>query len=221
MARRAALALLLAVSPASAAPDVDSAVWAGGFATRDLGEGDGRLWFDVHARHGSAGFVGIVRPGLGLRLTDGSSAWVGGAWIVGVPDDGGPTHELRLWQQGLATARAARASWVGRLRFEQRWRDVDEVGLRLRLFARAGAADPAGRPSFVAWDEVFVGLNATRWGAVGGLDQNRLFLGASVPLDGGGRVEVGGLSVVMPRDGLRFTWGVAVNAFAGRRARER
>jgi hypothetical protein len=73
----------------------------------------------------------------------------------------------------------------------------------------------------VAWDEVFVGLDGTRWGAVRGLDQNRLFVSASVPVDGGGRVEIGGLSVGTPRDDLRFTWGVAVYVFAGRRARQR
>ena len=59
-----------------------------------------------------------------------------------------------------------------------------------------------------------MGLNDTEWGAVAGIDQNRLFGGVGLPIASGGRVEFGLLNVLLPRDGeLGVTWVVAANLF--------
>ena len=55
----------------------------------------------------------------------------------------------------------------------------------------------------MAWDEVFIHLNDTNWGADGGFDQNRLFLGFGWKRDltSRCRVEAGYLNQHVNRSG--------------------
>ena len=61
-----------------------------------------RWWFDGHTRFqdDSDGFdVSIVRPGIGYKLTDNTTAWIGYGWIHTDPIGGGATFdENRIWQ---------------------------------------------------------------------------------------------------------------------------
>ncbi|MBK9369436.1 MAG: DUF2490 domain-containing protein, partial [Deltaproteobacteria bacterium] len=67
----------------------------------------------------------------------------------------------------------------------------EDLGLRLRLFGRAGLRLGDGW-GVVAWDELFVQLNEPGWTAPQGIDQNRLFIGLMVQPTprraGGGRL---------------------------------
>jgi hypothetical protein len=208
------LAASLSFTPAHAA-EQDLGVWSAVLSATELGDGPARFWLDLHARRDGARFLAIVRPGLGLQLTDHASAWVGAGWIPSVPDDGDATHEIRVWEQLIATGDLG--SWgtlQSRTRFEQRTLDGGDLGFRVREFVRFGAVPrQEQRASLVVWDEVFLGLNETGWGAVSGLDQNRLFVGAALPVRHGGRVEVGLLQVAVPRDELGLTWIAAMNWF--------
>lgn len=70
-------------------------------------------------------------------------------------------------------------AFTSRTRFEQRWQDNgDDTGGRFRQlfkFSWPFSFHPAA--SFVTWDEMFVHLNTTDWGASQGFDQNRGFAG--------------------------------------------
>ena len=51
------------------------------------------------------------------------------------------------------------------------------------------ASNPA--VALVVWDEFFINLNDTDWGAHAGTDQNRLFLGASWTVNPTAKLEMG------------------------------
>ncbi|MCB9675983.1 MAG: DUF2490 domain-containing protein [Alphaproteobacteria bacterium] len=132
-----------------------------------------RLWFDGHARRGDS-FVSIVRPGVGVDLGGGVALWAGYGWIA-TATPGDLASEHRVWEQITWNRSGKRGGGGLRGRLEQRFGDRDGLGLRFRAFGRA-QADVAGPLSLVIWDELFVGLNDTDWGAAG-IDQNRLFGG--------------------------------------------
>ncbi|MBX2799659.1 MAG: DUF2490 domain-containing protein [Myxococcales bacterium] len=210
--------LLLATALTAQAQTHDAAVWTAMLASPDL-EGQTRLWLDVHARRDAGRFLSIVRPGVGLQLTERTSAWVGFAWIPSIPDDGEASSEARVWQQLLANIAIGNATLQSRTRIEQRFTGTGGVALRFREFLRLSIPpDDPNAPRLALWDEVFVGANDTDWGAVQGLDQNRLFLGVGLPIRRGGRVEVGLLNVLAPRDTLQVSWVVAANWFIPRNA---
>ncbi|MEO0604807.1 MAG: DUF2490 domain-containing protein [Myxococcota bacterium] len=211
--------LLTLSSPALAQTTQDIAVWTAVLASPDVTDRT-RIWFDAHARRDQGRFLAIVRPGVGLQLTDAVSGWVGYGWIPSVPDDGETTHEHRIWEQVIANLGLGdRLTLQSRTRFEQRFSGGGgAVALRLREFVRL-TVDPSApeRVRLALWDELFVGLGDTDWGAVGGLDQNRLFVGAGLPIRPGGRVEIGLLNVLLPREDLNVTWAIAANWFPPRR----
>lgn len=195
----------------------DIAVWTAALASPDVSDRT-RVWLDVHARRSQASFLSIVRPGVGLQFTSAVSGWLGYAWIPTVPDDGATRHEHRIWQQLIGNISLGdRWTLQSRTRFEQRFAVGGGVGLRVREFVRLSVApEVAQRPRLALWDELFVGLNDTDWGAVAGFDQNRLFVGVGLPVSHGGRVEVGLLNVLALRDELQVSWVVAANWFVPR-----
>jgi hypothetical protein len=203
------------ITPAAAEP-VDTAVWAAAAMNQPI-TGRLRLWTDLHARRDGGAFVGIVRPGLGLDLSDRWNAWAGVAYVPFVPDDGDIRHEIRVWQQLIGTVSLGeRASLMTRTRFEQRTASGGGAGYRVRQFVRiGGVTQQAGRISPVVWDEVFVGLNDTSWGAVAGLDQNRLFGGIAIPA-GRGRFELGVLYAAVFRDEVSSTLALSTTWFVPR-----
>lgn len=159
------------------------------------------LWLEGQARLGEdAGRLSqyILRPGIGLRLGDAWSAWAGYARIGSErPFAARATDEDRGWQQLLWSGRGAGFDLTSRTRLEQRWVETgDDTGWRLRQFARASHPLRAASPfAWVGWDEVFVDLNDTDWGADAGLRQNRLFAGIAWTAAPGARLEVGYLNV--------------------------
>jgi hypothetical protein len=172
-------------------------------------------WFDLHGRRGASATTVLVRPGLGYRLSDAVSLWAGYAY-VGAYADGPPNvYEHRAWQQALVGGSVGQLTLQLRPRVEQRFRGGEDPALRARLFARANVALwPKGPLAIATWDEVFVQLHTTSWGAPGGFDQNRLFLGLGFT-QGALRLEAGYLSAIVRRadDSLLHQQNLALSGF--------
>ncbi len=207
-------ALLLLISVPALAIDHHSGVWAGVVGSAQV---DARLLasFEVHLRQEDTRATAIMRPAVGLRLSDHWATHAGYAWIGGLPDGGPVVHEHRAWSQLSGSASVGdKLNLTSRTRLEHRVRGEGAIGHRARQFVRVGAV-PAreGGASPVLWNELFLGLNKTAWGAVSGVDQNRLFVGAALPLARGGRFELGVLHVAAPRDALEMTWVASAQWF--------
>lgn len=176
------ITLVFLLTPRIAAAD-DTQLWTALFANGPVKE-DSRylLWFDAHARFSedvSRLGVSIVRPGVGYRVNDRISLWGGYAWVVSRADGRASITEHRIWQQ--ATYRIGAGDWgtlSGRTRLEQRFLETgDDTGFRARQFFRW--IKPIGPDwSATAWNETFIALNDTDFGANAGYDQNRTFIGA-------------------------------------------
>ena len=174
------------------------------------------LWFDLHARRGDAGTVVIVRPGVGAEVTDWLSLWAGYAWVPVFTDGADRRDEHRLWQQAVLKHSTGAWSLQARTRFEQRFSEAgDDVGFRLRQFVRANWQPSTNTPLGLAvWDEIFVGLNDTDWGAAGGFDQNRLFIGPFLQVAPWARLEAGYLFAYLRREPVnRVAHTLAINLF--------
>jgi hypothetical protein len=198
-------AMALGASSARAETRTETQYWTAAFLTaRITGEktADPGLsgWFDLHGRFGEDRTTAIVRPGLGYRFSGLLSGWAGYAWVPTWIDDAPTSNEHRIWEQGIIQGTEGILRFQIRPRFEQRFRQgQDDVGLRFRLFVRSNLRITEEVPFDVAiWDEVFLGLNETGWGQVGGFDQNRIFVGPAYTL-GPARLEAGYLNVVQRR----------------------
>jgi hypothetical protein len=190
-----AAALCLIAGPASA--ESDGQLWTALFVNGPASEG-GRflLWFDGHARfRDDASDLGvtILRPAVGWRVSDDLSLWTGYARVVARRETGPAFEEHRLWQQATyPVLDALGGRFVGRTRLEQRFPDAGgETGWRLRQFVRFDRRLEGTPLSAIAWNETFVGFNATGWGAVAGYDQSRTFAGAGLHPNKRLRFEVG------------------------------
>ena len=215
----AALALSSLDAPrAEAQTDDEFQLWSGLLGSGAFQPQTPRLafWFDLHARRGDAGTVLIVRPGLGAEVTDWLSLWVGYAWVPVFIDDVGSVNEHRLWQQAVLKHSTGGWSLQARTRFEQRFSEAgDDVGFRLRQFVRANWQPAANTPVGLAvWDEIFIGLNDTDWGAAAGFDQNRLFIGPFLQMAPWARLEAGYLFAYLRREPVnRVAHTLAINLF--------
>lgn len=224
-ASRIAAALLAAAvlssTPAAAQDRDELQVWSallGTFATQPAPP-DLSFWLDVHGRRGDAGTVVLVRPGIGARIFDWLSVWAGYGWIPTYDDlTGGDVHEHRIWEQVILQHRFADfgVALQSRTRFEQRFHESGgDVGFRLRQFVRANWQPSPEVPIGIAlWDELFVGLNDTDWGAPSGVDQNRLFIGPFLSMAPWARLEAGYLFVYLDRGTTDlYAHVLAVNLF--------
>jgi len=151
-------------------------------------------WFDFQARFfQNTNGLGqtVVRPALGWSLTENTSVWLGYGWIRDYPAKRSTIDENRIWQQFLWNGVFGRWSLQSRTRLEQRFVETgSDVGWRLRQFVKVLYPLLASeRLRFAAYDEVFVALNSTDWGAHAGFDQNRLFLGFNVPIDAARQIQ--------------------------------
>jgi hypothetical protein len=198
-------AMAFEASSARADTRTETQYWTAAFLTaRITGEkpADPGLsgWLDVHGRFGEDRTTAIVRPGLGYRFSALLSGWAGYAWVPTWIDDAPTIKEHRIWEQGIIQGTEGILRFQIRPRFEQRFRQgQDDVGLRFRLFVRSNLRITEEVPLDAAiWDEVFLGLNETGWGQVGGFDQNRIFVGPAYTL-GPARLEAGYLNVVQRR----------------------
>jgi Protein of unknown function (DUF2490) len=200
-ARRVSVLVFLLCS--LAASDVhaqarESQLWTSVLVTAKVsGDQSGfSAWLDLHDRRGKGNTTVLVRPGVGYRLSKTTSVWLGYAWIGAYPDEPAKrTIEHRVWQQFIYQDSFGQLTPQLRLRLEQRHRADASLALRARALVRLNATLwPKGPLAVAGWDEVFVALGRTAWGAPGGFDQNRLFLGlayTSGPL----RVEAGYMGV--------------------------
>ena len=175
-------------SPAAWADDADDfRIWGNvtargnfGFVDPDLKRW--RWWMEVQPRSRESGKEMdqlLIRPGIGYALTDHSTVYIGYAHVTNYPVVGDTIHENRIWQQYQWSGPTPLGAFTARTRLEQRWQENgDDTGNRFRQLFKFNwpfSFHPAA--SFVAWDEVFIHLNTTDWGARQGFDQNRGFAG--------------------------------------------
>ena len=189
----------------------DEGVWTALFAQGDLAinsddDGPFRWWFDGHARflEDADGFAqSIVRPGLGYAISDQATLWAGYGWIRTSPITGADIDESRIWQQITWSKSVDPLRFAFRSRLEQRFLEIgDETGWRFRQLVRVQHSMPAvPHLSLVAWDELFIHLNDTDWGAANGFDQNRVFVGLGWKCDpeSSWRTEIGYLHQFIDR----------------------
>jgi hypothetical protein len=203
------LAFLLTSSTLQAQTVHDSGTWLAMFARGDVCHADDcrlKWWFDGHARFfDDAGGFGqsILRPGLGYALSDAATVWAGYGWIRTSPLANPEFDEHRTWQQITWSKDFDRARLGLRSRLEQRFLETGaDTGWRFRQLVSLRCPLSCSRFSFVAWDEVFIHLNDTDWGATSGFDQNRLFLGLGFKCESSSpyRVEVGYLNQFVDRN---------------------
>ena len=221
-----ALTLVLGVASSAAAQDREEVqLWSAILATASTTPAPPGLafWLDVHARRGDPSTVALVRPGVGAEIFSWLSVWGGYAWIPNANDETGETtHEHRIWQQVVLSHGfdEPRVSIQSRTRFEQRFSDRgSDVGLRLRQFVRLNWSPVPDVPVGLAlWDEIFVGLTETDWGAPTGVDQNRFFVGPFLALAGWARLEAGYLFAYLDRGASDlYAHVIAVNLFVSPR----
>ena len=130
----------------------------------------------------------LLRPAIGYQLTDKLSIWQGYAWVgnFNQPHTSPQSpffEENRIYQQVNYKHKFSHFKFLSRTRLEERWIEhADGTAVRFRQMLRADFPIPQAPDwAFVAYDEVFVNLNAvgvpTGKGPGAGLDQNRFFLG--------------------------------------------
>lgn len=200
------LFIFLAFSTARADTAEDSGIWIAAFGQGSLDIISPKLqkyrwWFDAHARYlddGNHFHQGIVRPGIGYTLMDNTAVWLGYAWITTSPEGKKDFHEHRIWQQLTWSTRLDPVTLSTRSRLEQRFLETgDDTGWRFRQLLKLVypfSFEP--RFSLVGYDEIFINLNSTDWGADSGFDQNRLFAGFGWNFDTDRRItaEIGYLN---------------------------
>ncbi len=152
-------------------------------------------------------FPGSIRrsSAAGWKLSPAVTLYQGFAHVV-VPVDGGQdVNEERGFQQlNWTMGKPWGGELSSRTRLEQRWRsDGDDMGWRLREMLRYEKPLRAGSEALNAlvYAEVFVALNDTDWGARGGFDQLRSFIGAELGLPGASTLEVGYLNQLINQRG--------------------
>lgn len=141
-----------------------------------------RWWMEAQTRFRDSGEALdqlLIRPGIGYALTDQSTVWIGYAHVTNYPVVGNQIEENRMWEQYMWSGPTPLGAFTSRTRFEQRWQaNGNDTGGRFRQFFKFHwplSFHPAA--NFVVWDEVFVHLYSTDWGAIQGFDQNRGFVG--------------------------------------------
>lgn len=138
----------------------------------------------------------LLRPAIGVAVTPDVTAYQGYAKVLQPVRGGGSADEDRSFQQVSWMLQRGPREIQSRTRFEQRWNETgDDTGFRLRQMIRYEHAlgDGSG-PALLTLVEAFVALNDTDWGARGGFDQLRTFLGAELPLPGASTLEAGYLN---------------------------
>lgn len=202
----ASLSLILIAAPAWAQADRDDQVWTSLNVTKSVVE-DVDLLLELHSRYtNDAVRIGqvLVRPSLTWRLPGGMSVAAGYLYVRNRPVNAAANDEHRSWQQIGYTFHTGREGLAitGRTRVEQRFRpDSIGMGWRIRQQVRAQLPLPRTNIRALVWNETFVGLNDTRWGARAGVDQVRTFIGASVPLTDEIGLEPGYLNQTVFRRG--------------------
>lgn len=208
MRRFLACSLAVAVFPALAAPAAaetreDEQVWVNLTAMGPIA-GDMVYFAEVQPRMGDGASrldQLLLRGAIGLKLSPAVTLYQGYAHIV-VPVDGGrDVNEERSFQQlGWLMGKPWGGELSSRTRFEQRWRsDGGDTGWRLREMLRYEKPLKPGTNTVNAlvYAEGFLALNDTDWGARGGFDQLRSFVGVELGVKDATTVELGYLNQVI------------------------
>jgi hypothetical protein len=196
-------AVMLAFPQVMEAQYVDSGTWLAGSVTGKLpqsindAKGSWRLWMDGQLRFGddSSRFSqGLVRPGVGYALNKAWTVWIGYAYIrTDQPYAQAPSNENRIWEQVSWQRLAGSTDLSSRTRLEQRFHSAGSgTGVRLRELGKL--MQPLGAKKIwliVVYDEIFVNLNSTNFGARSGADRNRAFAGPGINLSKSIRAEMG------------------------------
>lgn len=209
--RRIALSLLallaLSASPVRAATSEDEQFWLN-LTSMGLIKGDLVYFAEIQPRVGDGVArvdQALFRGALGWKLSPAVTLYQGLAHVV-VPVDGGQdVNEERGFQQlNWTMGKPWGGELSSRTRLEQRWRsDGDDMGWRLREMLRYEKPLRTGSDALNAlvYAEGFVALNDTDWGARGGFDQMRSFIGAELGLPGASTLEVGYLNQLINQRG--------------------
>jgi Protein of unknown function (DUF2490) len=190
----------------AAKAQVDSGVWFSGSATGKLpaplndAKGSWRLWTDGQLRFGddaSRFSQGLFRPGVGYAINPTWTVWLGYAYIrTEQPYARTPSNEQRIWEQLSWQAKAGRTDLSSRTRLEQRFHSAgSDTGWRFREMGKL--MQPLGKKGIwliAVYDEIFVNLNSTNFGAKSGTDRNRVFAGPGFNVGKPLRFELGYLN---------------------------
>lgn len=136
----------------------------------------------------------LIRPAIGVKLSNSVTVYQGYARVRTPVEGGKDTTEDRSFQQ-ISWKLSSRFS--SRTRLEQRWVSRgQDVGWRLREMVRYALPLSREKQSVAAlvYAEGFFALNDTDWGARGGFDRLRSFVGAEVPVGGKSTLEIGYLN---------------------------
>ena len=195
-----AVAVLSLPFPLFADTIEDGRYW---FALATQGKLPAENWswnFDVHQRFRDEGAHAdnfFVRTGVSYQISPKTSVGLGFDHVVNHPAGKEASDENRLWQQiAYKFDSIYGVNLSSRTRLEQRWREGGEdTSYRFRQMIRATMPlDINPKLSLVAYDELFINLNNTDWNVNRGIDQNRVFLGASYAFNPSTSIESGYLN---------------------------
>lgn len=143
-----------------------------------------RYWLEGQIRLGddiSRLSQAIVRPGIGYKLNDNATVWLGYAYIkTKYPFTAISNDENRIWQQFLWIKDYTWGRLFSRSRLEQRFiNNNSPTGWRFRQFGRIQKSFNHNDKFFLAGaEELFIQINNNaKTGSNSGFDQNRIFLG--------------------------------------------
>lgn len=198
------------LSSVSRAGESEPGTWVTGSISGPLPVGDTssnwRYGVDAQMRYldtDSSVTQWILRPSVGLRLSDTLEARVGYTRYENDRQGARSTHEDRFWQQLNWTAGQWQDGTVSiRTRLEQRSvSSGDDLGVVLRVMAKYVRPLAGGNGRyFAASIEPFVDFKDTDWGAQSGLSQNRIYFGFGRRLNPRTTVELGYMNQAIFRD---------------------
>lgn len=143
-----------------------------------------------------------LRPSIFYKPNPKTSIWLGHDTVIGHPQ-GKPTYqESRWWEQfQYQFDPIANFTATNRMRLEERERaDFHDTGYRLRQMVKISKPlNQHPNLSLSVYDEVFINIDDTDWGAKRGFDQNRLFLGMNWKVNERCQLETGYLNQVVKK----------------------
>lgn len=193
-----ALAVAPFAAPATAATVQDEQVWLNLTAMGSIK--DELIYFaEIQPRFGdgvSRLDQAILRPAIGVKLSPTVSLYQGYARVITPREGARDLREHRSFQQlSWIMGKPWGGEFASRSRLEQRWRnDGGDTGFRAREMLRLEIPVAKNGLAALGYAEAFIALNDTDWGARGGFDQLRSFIGAEIPLAGKSTIELGYLN---------------------------